>query len=102
VDIKNKVSTALSQSLTPDYIQLEDDDGISGFVVSTRFKQMPALDRQMLIDNALRGSAIKFTKAELRQVLAIAGLTPAEYEALDHKGEKKPAHANLKDASNLN
>jgi hypothetical protein len=45
---------------------------------------MPALDRQTLIHNALRRSALKFTKAELRNVLAIAALTPAEFEALGY------------------
>ena len=82
MDLKEKVTKALNGQLNPDRIQLEDDGGISGFVVSKKFDRMPALDRQTLIDKALRGSKIKFTKAELRSVLAIAGLTPAEFAAL--------------------
>jgi acid stress-induced BolA-like protein IbaG/YrbA len=82
MELKEKVTKALNRQLSPDRVQLEDDDGISGIVVSKQFDQMPALDRQTLIDKALRGSKIKFTKAELRSVLAIAGLTPAEFAAL--------------------
>lgn len=80
---KKKVTEALRHCLAADRILLEDDDGISGYVVSARFQRMPSLERQTLIHDALRGSAVKFTKAELRRILAIAALTPAEYEALD-------------------
>ena len=82
MELKEKVTQALRRHLHPDHIHLEDDDGISGLVVSTQFLRMPSLERQMLIDNALRNSPVKLTKAELRHILAIAGLTPAEYEAL--------------------
>jgi hypothetical protein len=82
MDLKKKVTDALRRNLHPDHIHLEDDDGISGIVVSTQFLRMPVLDRQLLIDNALQRSSSKFTKNELRQILAIAGLTPAEYAAL--------------------
>jgi hypothetical protein len=34
VDLKDKVTEALRRQLHPDHIHLEDDDGISGFVVS--------------------------------------------------------------------
>ena len=84
MDIKEKVAEALRRSLRPDHIELDDDDGISGFVVSSRFHRLASLDRQMIISNALNDSSVKFTKAELRHVLAIAGLTPAEYEALGY------------------
>jgi hypothetical protein len=86
VDLKDKVAEALRQALRPDHLQLDDDDGVWGFVVSTQFRQMPALERQVMIENALRNSAFKLTKAELRNVLAIAPLTPAEFEAMD-RGE---------------
>ena len=49
MEVKDKVAKALSQSLEDAYISLEDDDGISGFVVSARFNDMPTLDRQGLI-----------------------------------------------------
>jgi hypothetical protein len=43
-----------------------------------------------MIDKALRNSAVKLTKPELRQILAIAALTPAEYETVDLK-ETRPS-----------
>ena len=98
MDLKQKVTEALRRALHPDRIQLEDDDGISGIVVAAQFRRMPSLERQLLIHNALRGSSLKFTKAEIRQVLAIAGLTPAEYEALGYQpspGEKNGGQREL-------
>jgi stress-induced morphogen len=83
VDLKEKVTVALNGAVADARIRLEDDDGISGFVVSTAFRGMSALDRQTLIDKALRNSAVKLSKQERRNILAIAALTPAEYEAVD-------------------
>jgi acid stress-induced BolA-like protein IbaG/YrbA len=85
VDLKEKVESALKGAITDARIQLENDDGISGFVVSSDFRGRSALDRQTLIEWALRHSSVKFTKPELRQILAIAALTPAEYETVDLK-----------------
>jgi len=85
MDLKEKVTEALRQHLHPDHIILENDEGISGYIVSPQFQKMPSLERQRRISNALRESSVKFTKAELCQVLAIAALTPAEYEALGQK-----------------
>ena len=82
MDLKEKVTRALQKNLSPAHVHLEDDEGISGFVVSAQFQRKTALDRQTLIDHALRSSSAKLTKAELRHVFAIAGLTPVEYEAL--------------------
>lgn len=98
MDLKEKVAEALRRNLRPDHIHLVDDEGISGFVVSNQFQRMPSLERQMLIHNALHGSSVKFTKAELRQVLAIAGLTRAEHEALGptEKGRSRPLGADPK------
>ncbi len=78
MDLKDKIVTALSQFLEIDYIRLEEDDGISGFVVSPRFEGTSSMDRQGLIDEALQS----FTPEERRQVLMIAGLTPVEYDAV--------------------
>lgn len=85
MDLKEKVETALKGAVTATRIRLEDEDGISGFVVSADFRGMSPLDRQTLIDKALRNSAVRLTKPELRQILAIAALTPAEYETVDLK-----------------
>lgn len=79
MDLKEKVTEALKQQLHPDHVQLDDDDGISGIVVASRFRGMSALDRQIAIDEALHAATPKFSKPELRQVLAIAALTPIEF-----------------------
>lgn len=82
MDLKTKVTEALRGALNVDQIRLEDNDGIFGFVVSSQFARMTALDRQTLIQKALNHSPVKLTKAEKRQILAIAGLTPVEYKGL--------------------
>ncbi len=83
MDLKEKVTAALAEAISDARLRLEDDDGISGFVVSAEFKGMPALDRQTMIDRALRNSTVKFSKQERRHILAIAALTPAEFESVD-------------------
>jgi len=83
VDLKKKVALALEGAVGDARIRLEDDDGISGYVVSAEFRGMSALDRQILIDKALRSSSFKLSKAERRQILGIAALTPAEFDTLD-------------------
>jgi acid stress-induced BolA-like protein IbaG/YrbA len=83
VDLKEKVAIALKEAIEGARLRLEDDDGISGFVVSSEFRGMSALDRQTLIDKALRNSSVKFSKQERRNMLAIAALTPAEFETVD-------------------
>ena len=80
MDLKEKVEKALRSSIHSESIRLEDDDGISGFVVSSAFRGLSAIDRQTLIDKALRSPSAGLTRPELRQILVIAALTPAEYE----------------------
>lgn len=80
MDIKEKVMSALS-GLHPEFVRLEDDDGLTGFVVSSRFEGKTALDRQAEIEDALDKAATPLTADERRRVLAIAGLTPTEYSA---------------------
>lgn len=80
MDLKTKVIKALSRYLQPEYMRLDDDDGISGFVVAKVFKGMSALNRQGKIAEALQQAPL--AKKELQQILMIAGLTPAEYEAV--------------------
>lgn len=77
--VKEKALNVLSEVFRPTNIRLEDDDGITGYVVSSRFEGMSALDRQTEIDEALSRS---LTGVEKRHVLAIAGLTPAEFFAV--------------------
>jgi acid stress-induced BolA-like protein IbaG/YrbA len=80
MDLKEKVEHALSSHLQVDNIELVDDNGIYGFVVSPDFRGMSAIDRQTLIDHALRDPKAKLSKREFRQILVIAALTPVEYE----------------------
>jgi acid stress-induced BolA-like protein IbaG/YrbA len=86
MDLKEKVEDAVKRCVHADQIRLEDDEGVYGFVVSPQFRSMSAIDRQTLIYDALHGSSVKFSKRELRRGLAIAALTPAEYETIDHEG----------------
>jgi hypothetical protein len=79
MDLKEKVTAALRRALEPVYLELNDDDGVYGFIVSDQFVRTSALDRQKLIDKALHDPGVKFTKAERREIMLIAGLTPAEY-----------------------
>ncbi len=80
MDVKDKIVDALFQDLQPEYVRLEDDDGISGFIVSRQFKHVSALGRQLRIEGALDKASL--TQKERRQVLMIAGLTPEEYDSV--------------------
>ncbi|MCO6458164.1 MAG: hypothetical protein J5I93_22900 [Pirellulaceae bacterium] len=79
--LPDKIVAALQTPLGAEYIRLDDDDGVSGFVVSRRFEKMSTLDRPQLIDDALRNAPDPLTPEEHRQILMIAGLTPIEYES---------------------
>lgn len=78
MDLLEKVKAALEQYFQPDLLKLEDDDGISGYVVAQQFRGMSSLDRQTLIDQALRRSKEPLSREENRRVIAIAGLSPEE------------------------
>ncbi len=82
MDIQAKIISALSESMKVDYIRLENDDGITGFVVSPDFKRLSSLDRIDLIDQALIKSTIPLSPQEQRQVFMIAGLSPEEYDVV--------------------
>ena len=80
MDLKDKIISTLHQALKAEYLRLEEDDGLTGFVVTSLFEGMSTLDRQGKIDEALQNAGL--TQAERRQILMIAGLTPVEYEAV--------------------
>jgi acid stress-induced BolA-like protein IbaG/YrbA len=80
MDVNDKIRAALMDAFQAEYARLDDDDGISGFVVSHQFAGMSALDRQKMIDEALNRASL--VPEERRQVLMVAGLTPDEYEAV--------------------
>jgi len=72
------VKAALERYFQPELLKLEDDDGISGYVVAQQFRGMSSLDRQTAIDQALRKSEEPLSREENRRVIAIAGLSPEE------------------------
>ncbi len=79
MDLREKVKLALECGLQAELVDLDEEDGISGYVVADSFRGRESIDRQTMIDKALRAAPKKLSKAELRQVIAIAGLTPEEY-----------------------
>jgi stress-induced morphogen len=97
VETVRKVKRALQRAFQPDTIKLEDDEGIIGVVVSDQFRQVESIDRQMLIDKALRDPSSHLSQEEIRRVLAIAPMTRAEFTAFgpikgnNNKKSQKPA-----------
>jgi hypothetical protein len=82
LDIKEKIVKALNQSLEDAHMRLEDEEGVSGFVVSRRFKGVSTMDRQGMIEDALSNAPDPFTREERRRILMIAALTPVEFKAV--------------------
>jgi hypothetical protein len=78
MDLREKIERALARRIQIDELYLEDEDGISGYIVSSQFRGVDFLDRQEQIDIALRDPADGLSREEYRQVLAIAALTPEE------------------------
>ncbi|MGA2059033.1 MAG: hypothetical protein ABSG67_01025 [Thermoguttaceae bacterium] len=60
----------------PATLELDDDDGIIGVLISTRFEDMESIDRQNMIWDILDKA---LTKKEKRQILTIVATTPKEY-----------------------
>ena len=77
---KAKIAEALFRAFKPEYVRLDDDQGISGIVVSRLFEDMSAMDRQTKIDEVL--GAASLSQDERREVLMIAGITPAEFQTV--------------------
>lgn len=82
MELEVKIQDALRQALDPEFMRIENDDGISGFVVSRSFEGQSSLDRQGRLDAILRNA---LAQEERRQVLMIAALTPAEYDSVGAK-----------------
>ena len=74
-----KTKTALEKNMSVQRVDLEDDYGVIGFVVSKDFQDVSSTDRQIRIHRILRASADRLTKAEVRRIGAIAALTPDEF-----------------------
>lgn len=83
MDVLKKVRMALNRYFHPEVLDLQDDDGIIGVLVSDRFRAMQALDRQTLIQDVLRKSSPTISRADMRRVLVIAPMTSEEYVAYE-------------------
>ncbi len=81
-----QLKTLLRVAFQADEVFLEDDDGISGYIVSAQFRGLDSIDRQWKLDEVLRSPEANLTPAELRELLAIAALTPEEYAVLSPGG----------------
>jgi stress-induced morphogen len=79
VDVKEKVTAILQAEFAPEQLVLDDSDGLSGYMISTRFRGLESLDRQRMIDKVLRSKDANLSKAELREILVISALTPEEH-----------------------
>ena len=83
MDLSEKVRQALVRALKPEQIILDAEGGISGYVVSKRFRRKEVLDRHMMIDKALRNPSAGLKPEEIRRVVLLVGLTPEEYRVRD-------------------
>lgn len=79
MELVEKIKAALEKNMSVERVDLEDDDGVIGFVVSKDFQDVSFVDRQSMIHRVLRTSADRLTKAEVRRIGAIAALTPDEF-----------------------
>ncbi len=79
MELKEKVERALRNHFQVDYLDLVDNEGITGVMVSPDFEGVGRLDRHRRIDRALRDRSGKLTRREQRQVVLIAPYTPTEY-----------------------
>jgi hypothetical protein len=79
MELKEKVERALRNHFQVDYLNLVDNEGITGVMVSPDFEGVDRLDRHRRIDRALRDRSEKLTRREQRQVVLIASFTPTEY-----------------------
>jgi acid stress-induced BolA-like protein IbaG/YrbA len=96
VETVSKVKKALKRAFNPEIVDLEDDDGIIGVVVSDQFRRVESIARQMLIDNALRDPLARLSPEEIRHVLAITPMTPEEYVAFGPSARSRNNKRNQK------
>jgi hypothetical protein len=76
MEIIKKVRSVLTKEFPPpDKVELEDDDGIIGAVISRRFEGLEAIDRIKLIWDLLEK---KLTKDERKRIVTIVAVTPVE------------------------
>jgi stress-induced morphogen len=79
MDLRERITTILKSAFQPERILLEDVGGITGYIISPKFRGLDSYDRQSMIYDALQGRSSKLNKAQQRKILLIAALTPEEY-----------------------
>lgn len=79
MDMVEKVKAALKSEIDIERFDLLDDDGVIGYVVSKDFEGLNSIERQTLIQKALRSGKKRLSKTDVRRVAAIASLTPDEF-----------------------
>lgn len=82
MELTEKIAGILQSSFNAEDVRVSDDEGITGFVISTAFQNLSSLDRQKLINGKLRAKEGGLLPRELRRVLLISPLTPLEAAAL--------------------
>ena len=76
MDFLDKVRAVLSKKFPPpDEIELKEDDGVIGVVVSKRFRKMETLNRQTMIRKLLEKG---LDPKEQKRILIIVAVTPEE------------------------
>jgi acid stress-induced BolA-like protein IbaG/YrbA len=88
MELKEKVERALRNQFQVDYLDLVDNEGITGVMVSPDFEGVGRLDRHRRIDRALRDRSGKLTRREQDRVVLIAPFTPTEYGPIGPDGDE--------------
>lgn len=77
MDLLDKVKKLLAREFRPpDEVNLRDEEGIIGVVVSKKFKTIDTFDRQTLLRRLLDKG---LEPAERKRVLIIVAVTPEEH-----------------------
>jgi hypothetical protein len=80
-DLLPKVERILRSRFRIDHLELVDDDGIFGSVVSPDFDVVSISDRGALLDRVFRDPSSDLSDRERRRIQLIMMRTPVEYEA---------------------
>jgi hypothetical protein len=80
-DLIPKVEHILKNRFRIDRLELVDENGIFGSMVSPDFDDLSMSDRDALLDRAFRDPASNLTDRERRRIKFIMTRTPVEYEA---------------------
>ncbi len=86
---KRRSRRALRSHFQVEQIELVDNDGVSGFVVSPDFRDVARPDRRTRIARALRDPSTGLTRREQRRVLLIAPWTPVEFDLFGPDGDEE-------------